>query len=57
MLIGLKHGLKPGDSVPLKLTIEFSGKHRESIEVEAAVRKFAPPAMNGMHDMGGMGGD
>ena len=56
MLIGLKHGLKPGDSVPLKLTIEFSGRHRESVEVNATVRKFAPSGMGGMHKMGGMGG-
>ena len=53
MLIGLKHPLKPGDSVPLKLTIE-TGKHRETVEVNAEVRKFAPHDMNDMHDMGGM---
>ena len=49
MLVGLKHALKPGDSVPLKLTFEI-GKHRETVEVDAAVRKFAP------HDMNNMGG-
>ena len=54
MLIGLKHQLKAGDSVPLKLTIETAGKHRETVEVNAEVRKFAPHGMDGMHDMGGM---
>jgi periplasmic copper chaperone A len=54
MLTGLRHPLSPGASVALKLTIETADKHRETVEVNAAVRKFAPPAMNGMHDMGGM---
>ena len=53
MLTGLKHPLKDGDSVALKLTVEFADKQRETVEVRAAVRKFAP-AMEGMHDMGGM---
>jgi periplasmic copper chaperone A len=54
MLIGLKHLLKAGDSVPLKLTVELAGKHRETVKVNAEVRKFAPHEMNDMHDMGGM---
>jgi periplasmic copper chaperone A len=54
MLIGLKHPLKAGDSVPLKLTVETAGKHRETVEVDAAVRMFAPHETSGMHDMGGM---
>ena len=54
MLIGLKHQLKPGDSVPLKLTVETAGKRHETVKVDAEVRMSAPDGMNGMHDMGGM---
>jgi copper(I)-binding protein len=53
MLVGLKHALQPGDRVPLKLTVE-SGKHQQTIEVGAEVRRSAPA--HEMHDMGGMGG-
>jgi periplasmic copper chaperone A len=55
MLIGLKHPLKPGASVPLKLTIEFAGKHKQTIDVEAEVRMSAPDhEMKGMEGMDGM---
>lgn len=53
MLVGLKHPLKTGDSVPLKLTVE-AGKHKETVEVSAEVRMTAPA--HDMHDMGGMEG-
>jgi copper(I)-binding protein len=54
MLVGLKHPLKAGDSVPLTLTVETAGKHRETVKVDAEVRMSAPDGMNDMHDMGGM---
>jgi periplasmic copper chaperone A len=55
MLLGLKHPLKPGDNVPLKLTIEFAGKRKQTIDVKAEVRMSAPDhEMKGMDGMGGM---
>ena len=60
MLTGLKRPLKAGDSVPLKLTVEFSGKHRETIAVHARVRPLTASGdeqdMHDMQDMPGMGG-
>jgi periplasmic copper chaperone A len=49
MLTGLKHELKEGDSVPLKLTIEFANKKREIVEVKAEVRSLT--SGHQMHDM------
>jgi len=54
MLIGLKHPLKAGDSVPLQLTVETAGKRHETVKVDAKVRMSAPHGMSDMHDMGGM---
>lgn len=57
MLTGLKHPLKEGEAVAVRLTVEFAGKRRETIKVNAPVRRFAPRSMNGgMSRMGGMGG-
>lgn len=47
MLVGLKQPLKAGDSVPLKLVIEFANKRKETLEIKAEVRPIA-----GAHDMG-----
>jgi len=54
MLIGLKKPLKPGDRIPLVLTVEYADKHRESTTVSAEVR----PLVSGHdeHDMPDMGG-
>ncbi len=52
MLMGLKQQLKAGDSVPLKLVVEFADKQRETVEVKAEVRPIA--AGHDMHDMGDM---
>jgi copper(I)-binding protein len=38
MLVGLKKPLKEGDSVKLILTLQFADKHKETIEVKAAVK-------------------
>ncbi len=51
MLLGLKQPLKAGDSVPLKLTVEFAGKRTETLEIQAEVRSIAS---HDMHDMGEM---
>ena len=42
MLMGLAGPLKPGDTVPLTLTIEEKGK-RSTLEVKAAVRPLGGP--------------
>jgi copper(I)-binding protein len=42
MLMGLAKALKPGDTVPLTLTIEENGK-RSTLEVKAAVRPLGGP--------------
>lgn len=42
MLMGLAKPLKPGDTVPLTLTIEEKGK-RSKVEVKAAVRPLGGP--------------
>jgi len=61
MLIGLKHPLKAGDSVPLTVTIEFADKSKEKIAFKAEVKSLTEshdmqgmPGMPGMHDMHGM---
>jgi periplasmic copper chaperone A len=59
MLADLKQPLKAGDSVPLKLTVEFADKHKEIIRIKAKVRPLT--ARNDMqdkdmHGMSGMGG-
>lgn len=38
MLMGLKRQMKPGDSVPLKLTFELANKKRETVELSVEVR-------------------
>jgi copper(I)-binding protein len=45
MLIGLKHPLGAGQTVPLTLTIERRDGTRESIAVQAPVRPLGAPAM------------
>jgi copper(I)-binding protein len=42
MLMGLARPLKPGDTVPLTLTIEEKGK-RSTLQVQAAVRPLGSP--------------
>lgn len=41
MLMELKHPLKAGDHVPLRLTFEFAGKKRETVDLSAEVRDVA----------------
>ncbi len=38
MLFGLKHALKPGDKIPLTLTVQFSNKSTKKIKMTAQVR-------------------
>ena len=52
MLIGLKHPLKAGDSVPLTLTVEFADKSKEKVTVKAEVRSLTEH--HDMQDMPGM---
>lgn len=47
MLMDLKQQLKPGETVPLTLTIEGKDGKRETIEVKAPVKPLATPG----HDM------
>jgi copper(I)-binding protein len=51
MLMGLRKPLKAGDTVPITLTIETSGKKRHSVQVQAPVRDSGPssPPHQGMH--------
>ncbi len=42
MLIDIKQQLKPGDSVPLRLTIQQRGDRVLVVSVSAAVREAAP---------------
>ncbi len=53
MLVGLKRPLKPGDSVPLSLTVEFADGHREVVKVTARVK---PVGRGAEMDMPGMKG-
>jgi hypothetical protein len=39
MLMDLKRELKPGDTVPLALTVEGRDKSRSALEVKAQVRE------------------
>jgi copper(I)-binding protein len=41
MLMDLRRTLKPGETVPITLTVEGSGARRTSIEVKAEVRDLA----------------
>ncbi len=52
MLIGLKRPIRAGDSVLLKLTVEFSEKRRKIVEIRAEVRPFS--ASDDMQEMDGM---
>jgi copper(I)-binding protein len=38
MLMDLKQPVKNGESVPLKVTVEYPDKKQETIDVKAAVR-------------------
>lgn len=40
MFMGLKHQMKPGERVPLKLTFESADKKRESMELSVEVRNI-----------------
>lgn len=40
MMVGLKRPLNVGDSVPVKLTVEFPDKRTHVVEVEAEVRRL-----------------
>lgn len=54
MLLNLKQPLKPGDSVPLTLTIEFADKHKTTVDAKAEIRPIT--GVHEMHDMGDMKG-
>ncbi len=41
MLVGLKKQLNAGDSLILNLTLQFADKHKETIEVKAAVKPMS----------------
>jgi periplasmic copper chaperone A len=49
MLMDLKQQLKPGETVPLTLTIEGKDGRRETVEVKAAVRPLATPGHEMKH--------
>lgn len=49
MMMGLKHQLKAGDTVPLTLTVENADHSRDTVEVEAAVRPLGAKAGMKMH--------
>lgn len=54
MLEGLVRPLKAGDTIRLNLTVEYAGKHKETITVNAEVRPLtAGHDMHDMHDMEG----
>ncbi len=44
MLMDLKQPVKTGDSVPLKLTVEYPDKQRETVEISAPVRALGTAA-------------
>lgn len=60
MLLGLKHPLKAGNSMPLRLTVEFADKRKETVGIKAEVRPLTTSnsmqdkGMQGMPGMGGM---
>lgn len=41
MLTGLKRPLKAGGKVPLTITVQFTDKRKENIEIKAEVKKLA----------------
>lgn len=41
MLINLKHALKPGENVPVTITVQFADKSTEKIKINALVRPIA----------------
>jgi len=49
MLMGLPKPLKAGDTVPITLTVETSGKKRHSLRVQAPVRDSAPSSPSHMN--------
>lgn len=51
MLLDLKSPMKAGESVPIKLTVEYADKKRETVEVKAEVRALtaAAPATQHKH--------
>jgi periplasmic copper chaperone A len=49
MLVGLKKPLKVGESVPLSITLQFTDKHKEKIEVKAEVRSLTESHEAHMH--------
>ncbi|MEY8876539.1 MAG: copper chaperone PCu(A)C [Leptothrix sp. (in: b-proteobacteria)] len=44
MMMGLKQGLKAGDSVPVTLVLEGADKKRETVEIQAPVRALGATA-------------
>lgn len=42
MLLDLKSPLKPGDKVPLRLTLQRADRSKTVVEVQAEVRSTAP---------------
>lgn len=49
MLLNLKGQIKPGDQVPLTLTVEGKDKHRQTIEVTGVARPLNSAAAMPMH--------
>lgn len=49
MLMDLKHQLKPGDSVPITLTVEGRDKAKSTLEVNAQVREVKAGAEHPPH--------
>lgn len=48
MLLDLKQQLKPGDSVPVTLTVEGADGRKETIELKVPVRALGAPMMQEM---------
>jgi len=42
MLLDLKSPLKPGDKVPLRITLQYADRSKTVVEVQAEVRSAAP---------------
>lgn len=52
MLIGLKHPLKAGDSIPFTLTVQYADKSKATVKASAEVRSIAAPhETHPQHDM------
>jgi hypothetical protein len=47
MLLDLKHTLKAGDRVPLKLTFELPGRKRETVDLSVEVREVTGEKKHG----------